>query len=272
VVDAIVSTSYAYDGMGHVLSEKGPWASDQVSYTYTNGLRASLSLQIPGGPVWTNGLAYDGARRLKTLTTPAGAYGCTYDPVRKLQVATLNLPNNSYIANTYDPVARLSYTALQNSPSAILNSHTYIYNLAGQRFQQTFTAGNYTTYTYDNSGQLKTAQGVEPGGSPRRLMEQLGYVYDPAGNLTNRSNNALSETFVVNAANELSGSAPSGTITVAGGTTPLATNVAVNGINTAPYHDSTFAVGGFTRNNGNNSFTAVATDASGRQATTADSE
>jgi RHS repeat-associated protein len=98
------------------------------------------------------------------------------------------------------------------------------------------------------------------------LLEQLQYAYDPAGNLSFRTNNLLIETFTVNNANELAGSVPSGSVTVAGATTALATNVAVNGVNAALYADKTFALGGFALSL--NSFTATAKDSSGRQATT----
>ncbi len=82
-----------------------------------------------------------------------------------------------------------------------------------------------SNYTYDNSGQLKSAIGHEPSGGASRLQEQLGYAYDAAGNLNWRTNNALYEHFTVNPANELSNSVPSGTLTVADATTALATNV-----------------------------------------------
>jgi len=55
---------------------------------------------------------------------------------------------------------------------------------------------NYVNYTYDNIGQLKTAQGFEQGGTAR-LHEQFGYGYDHAWNLNYRTNNALVETFNV---------------------------------------------------------------------------
>jgi YD repeat-containing protein len=53
-----------------------------------------------------------------------------------------------------------------------------------------FTAGNFVDYSYDNIGQLKTATGKENDDSTR-LHEKLGYTYDAAGNLNQRTNNAL---------------------------------------------------------------------------------
>ena len=65
--------------------------------------------------------------------------------------------------------------------------------------------------TYDPIGELKTALGSEASGASR-LQEQLRYVYDPAGNLNYRTNNALVQTFKVNNLNELTNLTRSGTI------------------------------------------------------------
>jgi hypothetical protein len=113
-------------------------------------------------------------------------------------------------------------------------------------------------YTYDPIGQLKTATGKESGGSPTRLQEKLGYVYDlpheiidpsatlgtrqveaascrakagsglshgaSQGNLQYRTNNATVQTFNVNSLNELTTVTRSGTITAAGAPTIAASS------------------------------------------------
>src|SRR2546425_11511826 len=99
------------------------------------------------------------------------------------------------------------------------------------------------------------------------LHEQFGYAYDAAGNLNNRTNNALIQTFGVNNLNELTNVTRSGTLTVAGGTTSTATNVTVNGSTASRYNDITFALAGFTVTNGNNTLTAIASDSLGRRDT-----
>ncbi len=58
---------------------------------------------------------------------------------------------------------------------------------------------------------------------------QLAYGFDPAGNLNDRTNNALVQNFHVNAVNELTTNTNSGTLTVVGTTTSPATLVTVNG-------------------------------------------
>jgi len=113
---------------------------------------------------------------------------------------------------------------------------------------------------------LQTARGKESGGSPNRLHEQLGYVYDPAGNLNCRTNNDLVQTFAVNNLNELTTASRTTNMTVAGTTTSPATNVTVNAVDasatpTPPCPNQRGLV------DGNNTFTAIAQDAYGRRDT-----
>jgi YD repeat-containing protein len=78
-----------------------------VSYGYNNGLRVALTNALPTG-AWTNGYRYDGARRLSSITCPAGTFSYLYQTgvggasaspalVRKLTLAT-----SAYITNTFD--------------------------------------------------------------------------------------------------------------------------------------------------------------------------
>ena len=267
MVDGVGTTTYGYDDVGQLLSEDGPWADDTVSYTYNNRLRASVSVLAPNASPWTESYAYDAAKRLTNVTSAAGSFGYMYDPTRNLQVGRLTLPNGASITNAYDSVARLLSTTLKNSQLSALNSHQYSYNTASQRTQQVFTASNYVNYAYDGIGQLTTANGKEAGGTTNRLQEQFGYVYDAAGNLNYRTNNALIQNFAVSSLNELSTVTRSGTLTVAGTTTSPATNVTVNTSNAILYADSTFASSNQSLANGSNTFTAIAKDSYGRLAT-----
>ena len=114
---------------------------------------------------------------------------------------------------------------------------------------------------YDPLGQLKTALGKEAGGTTNRLHEQFGFGYDAAGNVNQRTNNALAQTFNVNAVNELTTRTRTGTLTVSGETTGPATNVTVNTYSADIYGDYTFARAGFA--DGTNTFTAIAYGSSG---------
>ena len=142
---------------------------------------------------------------------------------------------------------RLLSNSLKNSGGTVLNSHAYVYDLAGERTKQTFKDGNYLDYTYDALAQLKTALGKEIGGASR-LHEQFKYGYDYARNLNYRTNNALNQTFGVNNLNQLTNATRSGTLTVAGTTTSVATNVTVKTSsqtnNVTPYLDNTFGAAG----------------------------
>jgi RHS repeat-associated protein len=249
-----------------MLTDDGPFADDTVSYTYANRLRTGMSLLSSLSSVpWSVSYSYDEAKRLKSITSPAGTFGYGYSDGIQNLVSSIGLPRGSFITNTYDANARLLGTWLEKNDSTILNSHVYSYNQGNQRTQQVFTAANYVDYTYDPIGQLETAKGKESGGSSR-LHEQMGYTYDAAGNLRYRTNNALIQNLGVNSLNELQSYSRNTTnaLTVAGTTTSPATGVTVDSAAATLYGDATFAKDGFTPANGANTYTAVATDSYSR--------
>jgi hypothetical protein len=170
---------------------------------------------------WVQNYAYDTIRRLTNVVSPADAFAYDYAPVPgaptspSALIKKLALPNGAYITNSYDAVARLLSTKLNNSTHATLNSHAYGYNVGSQRTNQVRADGSYVNYAYDSLGQLKTALGYESGGTAR-LHEKFGYLYDAAGNLSKRTNNALVQTFGVNSLNQLTNGTRSGTLTAAG--------------------------------------------------------
>jgi len=221
-------------------------------------------LQQTDADPWVQTYDCDGARRMTNTTSPAGCFNYAYDATAQLLVKKLSLPNGAYITNDYDSVARLLDTWLKNSGNTNLNSHSYSYNVGNQRTSQTRTAGDYVDYGYDRIGQLTNAAGKETGGVTNRLLEELTYAYDAAHNLNYRTNNTLVEDFTVNSLNELSNVTHGGTLTVEGTTGAPATNVTVNGSNATLYLDNTFAATNFTATNGNNAYTAIASDALGR--------
>jgi RHS repeat-associated protein len=266
MVDAVGTTAFSYSQVGQLLSENGPWANDTVSYTYAQRLRTALSLSQPSGS-WSQSYGYDSARRLTSLTSPAGAFGYGYFAPASLLPISVTLPNSAYVTNTYDNLARLLSTKLVNSSATVLDAETYAYDAGNERTQAVFTAGNFINYGYDMIGQLKTAIGKESGGTTNRLQEQLGYAYDAADNLNTRTNNALIQTFNVNSLNELTTATNTGTLTVAGTTTIPAAGVTVNGLAASHYADATFAKSGFTVTNGVNGYTAIGTDIAGNTAT-----
>src|ERR1041385_5928520 len=75
MTDGAGTTAFSYDADRHVASEDGPWASDTISYTYTNGLRQNLTIQQPYATDLSLSYAYDSASRLTTISAPAGSFG-----------------------------------------------------------------------------------------------------------------------------------------------------------------------------------------------------
>lgn len=261
--DGVGSTTFGYTSFGALRTEDGPWPSDTITYDYhTNHLRSAMTvLQANASPLQET-YGFDSANRLQSLASPAGSFTYSYQGAGEL-VQKVLYPSGTYMTNSYDSVARLAFTKLFTSGNGLLNSHTYTNNVANQPTRQTRTDGSYVDYTYDEIGQLKTASGNESGGTSR-LNEQFGYGYDAAWNLNLRTNKALVQAFGSDSRNQLTNVTRSGTLTVAGNTSGAATNVTVNGSTANRYADNTFALGEFSLTDGNNTFTAVAQDSSGR--------
>jgi hypothetical protein len=198
MVDAAGTTKYTYYAGGLLNSEDGPWSSDTVTYTYNNRLRASLSLQQPSG-TWTNGYTWDATNRLSTETSSAGTFVYSYKAGQASSLPIkLALPNSSYITNTYDTVARLTGTYLDNSSNTILDKSEYLYNTGNQRIRLTRTDSSYYTNNYDSIGQLVWADSTV-------AAEDRGYLYDAAWNLNQRTNNGSTTTFTLDSKNQLTG-------------------------------------------------------------------
>jgi RHS repeat-associated protein len=130
---------------------------------------------------------------------------------------------------------------------------------------------DFTKCAYDKISQVKSANGSEYTGTSR-LQEQFSYSYDKAWNLSSRNNNNLLQSFGVNNLNELTCEANSGTLTVAGTTLSVATNVLVSGLGltnspASLYADATWARDGATLAT-NDTLTASAADSYGRASST----
>src|SRR5208282_2721623 len=152
-------------------------------------------LQQPTGN-WTNGFGYDAARRLTSVTSPAGTFSYAYDPIRQMKPGGIALPTSSYVTNTYDPVARVLSTLLVKSTGSTLDGASYGYNVGGQRTSFTNAAGAYVDYAYDPIGQLMVA-------TSSTSSQDRGYLYDAAWNLQQLTNNGSVKTYTVNGLNEL---------------------------------------------------------------------
>jgi RHS repeat-associated protein len=196
MADAAGTTTFGYTAGDQLLTEAGPWSSDTVTNTYINRLRVGMALGQPTGS-WTNGFTYDAGARLHKVAMSAGTFTYNYSAgsASRLPLKLL-LPNNSYIANTYDSVARLTGTFLKNSGNSTMDSATYGYSLSGQRLTFTNAAGTHVQYAYDNISQLKVA-------TSSVSTENRGYAYDTAWNLNWLTNNGSSSQFQVDTDNQL---------------------------------------------------------------------
>jgi RHS repeat-associated protein len=268
--DGIGTTTFTYTQTGQLASETGPWPSDTVAYTYSDRLRKTLSIQQPNSSPWAQTYGYDAANRLKTIAAPPGAFTYTYNSglggaaSSSSLVGKVALPNGAYIDELYDNNGRMTTNCLYNSGGTPLDRYVYVYDKGNQRTQVTRNAENYANYAYDAIGEVIGDRAFESSGGTARLNEQLGYAFDPAGNLSYRTNNALVANFKVNNLNELTTNTNGGTLTVVGTTTSPASSVSVNGDTASIYDDATFATAGLPLTT---TYTAIASDSHGRHST-----
>jgi RHS repeat-associated protein len=277
MVDGSGTNVFTWTPGNQLASETGPWSDDTISNTYNAARqRSGMVLSEPNGPAWAQIYGYDQNMQLTNVISPADNFTLGYSSFYYLGDQLSSLQAASYagysLSFSHDFAAVLNQVTMNRS--AIFS---YYYDGGLEVTQEDFMRGNYINYNYDNIHQLKVEQGFEQGGTPSRLQEQFGYAYDNAGNLIQRTNNALIQTFIINNLNELTNASRTGTFTVVGDTTELpgspywgipgVTNVAVNGNGANLYGDGTFAATGFTLTNGNNAFTAIAEDTYGRSAT-----
>jgi RHS repeat-associated protein len=243
---------------GALASEDGPWASDTVTYGYTEHKLTSIGLGS-----WTHGIGYDAALRPNTFTSAVGTFTYGFNGASR-QVDTLTMPNYT-MTHDYDEIGALTLKQLRygSSSGTVLDSHGYAYDPVGLITNLTRLNGVKVDYGYDPIGQLISAQAFESGGAPR-LNEQFGYGYDASHNLAFRTNNTLLQAFTSNAKDELASIVREGTLTVSGSVTGAVTSLGVNGTNAVIYSDGTFATtSGMTLNDGNNLFVTAGSNSSG---------
>jgi RHS repeat-associated protein len=266
IVDAAGTTTRSYTPAGFLASEGGLWSADTANFSYTNRLLASLSI----GSSWNQNYSYDLERRLVSISSSAGNFGYGYNvaPASAL-ISAISLPNGASVTNSYDAMARLTQTSLNNYWGHTLDSYTYGVNALGLRTNIVRNLGltsSSVSAQYDNIGQIISWIANELGGSPR-LNEQLSFGYDAAGNLSSRTNGLFTQSFMVDAANELTNVMRAGAFTLSGATPAPATNITVNGLAAQIYGDFTFARTNLALLNGTNSFTNIAQNVYGVAAT-----
>jgi hypothetical protein len=122
MLDGLGTTVYSYTAAGQLFTEDGPSASDTVTNLYLNRLRTALGLQRHAGN-WTNGFAYDLARRLTNVVSPVAS---NYNVVPSGPLIGANGTN--YQSNfTYDGLGRLRKRS-ESIDGVLQTITTYIYD------------------------------------------------------------------------------------------------------------------------------------------------
>ena len=163
----------------------------------------------------------------------------------------------------------MDFTGLQNYWGHTLDGYGYTMDNLALRTNVTRNFGlttNSVSIGYDNIGQLTSWIGKEASGS-LRFNEDLGFGFDAAGNLLNRTNGGLFQSFTVDSANQLTNINRTGTLTLNGSLPAPALGVSVNGLPAQTNSDFTFAQTNMTLTNGQNTFVILATNAYGVKAT-----
>jgi RHS repeat-associated protein len=274
MVDNSGTNTFGYTAAGQLQSVDGPWASDTVSNSYSHQLRQTLTLAQPSGGNWQQTYGYDSAWRLQSLSSPAGGFGYGYNVGQRVSPASLvrnlTLPNAASITNHFDSLARLDYTALVNYWGHVLDGYSYGMDPLGLRTNITRNLGltnSSVTVGYDSIGQLTSWQAREDLAGPLRLHEQLGWVYDAAGNLLYRTNGGLIQTFTTDPVNQLTNVARNSTMTLSGAMPAPAASVTVDGQAAQTYGDFTFAMTNVSLSEGNNTFSIAAHSVTGTNST-----
>ncbi|MGW2516580.1 LamG-like jellyroll fold domain-containing protein [Streptomyces sp. NPDC001617] len=183
--DAIgLVTSYTYDGLGQVLSQK------VVSDTYPGGLTTSYTYDKNGQVTAEHDPQLTDRVSGSTHTAVSSTVYDDDGDVLSQTVADGNGGDASRTeTQTYDAYDRLATESDANvaAGTSYGNTTTYAYDTSGNKTQEVTSAGNETDYTYDDNGNLLTQSLMYTGDpvSPQtatKLVES-SRAYDPAGRL-----------------------------------------------------------------------------------------
>ncbi|MBW4082933.1 RHS repeat-associated core domain-containing protein [Paenibacillus sp. S150] len=182
-------TTLAYDENGNLQQVTEPDNNTTV-YAYNKGNQVE---QIKYGNDLTVKYKYDLAGRRETMTDSTGDTRYTYDALNRPtsvidprgnnvryewtatgQRSRIIYPDNTVVSYDYDQLDRIKQVT--DSQKQITS---YQYDAAGRLTEKLLPNSGKSNYSYDGVGQLLEMKHLAPGGS---LLEQLTYVYDPAGN------------------------------------------------------------------------------------------
>ena len=194
-----VATSARYDFKGNLLtSSRGfardyktvpDWSALSILTDLTQIAAAAEPLLEPAPPLTTQ-TEYDALNRPTTMTTPDGSvYRATFNQASLLEQVEISLRG----AATATPFVT-----------------NVDYNAKGQRVRIEFGNGATTSYDYDlftfRLAHLQTTRPADPDATASMLfksaavVQDLGYTYDPVGNITRIEDAALNTTVQAGAA------------------------------------------------------------------------
>jgi YD repeat-containing protein len=188
----------SYDSRGNLTS----WTNRRgqtINYTYDD---KNLLTQKTHSNGVIETYSYDGHRNLQTATGPWGAINFIYDSADRITRVTY--PNGTYLRYWYDSGGRRSgmqdqtgftvnygYDAvgrlslITSGSGALIAS--YVYDAVGRLSQKNLGNGAYSTYSYDNAGNLLHLVNYSGG----VINSRFDYTYDAAGRRISMSTNLL---------------------------------------------------------------------------------
>ncbi|GIO39643.1 hypothetical protein J41TS12_45040 [Paenibacillus antibioticophila] len=165
-------TQYGYDGRSR-LTEINYGDGQQVRYGYDLADRRLTMDDATGLTRYT----YDALGRLTEMIDPRGQ-NVRYEWTPTGQRSRIIYPDNTAVLYEYDQAGQISKVT-----DALKQQTNYTYNRNGQVISRALSGGERSRYEYDALGQLIGIEHRNAGGS---LLEQLSYVYDPAGNVVHK--------------------------------------------------------------------------------------
>ena len=192
------TTTRTYDALSRLLTESSA-GTTQVTNTYDSCTNGIGYLCTASSTAVKTQNAYDILGRVAYATSTIAGTGyttsSTYD--RQGNPSTVTYPNGSQVLYTYNLAGQLS--RVQNKPSGgswadIVSSFAYAPH--GQVATTTFGNGASTTRTFNPNALYRLAQ-LQTFGQGGTTIQNIGYTYDPVGNITQIANTANTNAYAV---------------------------------------------------------------------------
>jgi RHS repeat-associated protein len=192
MTDSTGTTTYAYNSLNRITSKTLP-GGQQIVYGWDG--EGNLVSETDAGGVTT--YAYNPANFLISLTVDAQTTTFQYDSANRR--SAIDYPNGVVVSFTRDTAGHITEIEAKKGYTVLLSRrYSYADPITAQQTDliETMTdqVGNVTTYGYDALNRLASATVDE--------RPTYSYSYDPVGNMTSKTVNGLTTTYLYNAANE----------------------------------------------------------------------